>query len=640
VGVYAHAGGAATVINYGTIAGTSGVAVKFASAADTLVVARGAVFTGSALGGGGTLLFENRYEDITGMGASATGSGGAALNFSGFGTYEAHGAYLLMYGLNTLAAGKRLSTDNKMTVHGTLVDSGSLVNTGTILVETGGTIEARGQTLNAGTIAIAGTSSVAELRVLAGGATLTGAGTVDLGGADSWLVGASTAATLTNVNNTISGVGLIGGNSLTLVNQAAGVIDAVGGILSVAAKGTTLTNAGLLEASNGGTLVVDAGAVIANTGGTILAASGSRVNLSNDVVIGGAVGSAGTASGAGLVAVNVAGGKFDGSVHAVTLTGLVEVTNGSNVILNGAIANTGKLELFAATTHADLIIGAAGATLSGGGQVVLSNSLNNRVYGQASGDTLTNVDNRIAGAGLLGAGTMTLVNDAGGSIVGNSSNGLTINTGSNAIQNAGLIENFGAGGTLVLSALNNTGLLLAQTTGTLTLKGAVTGAGTAQINGGTLYTQNTFTENVTFTGSTGVLELAHAKGYTGTITGLSSAGTNALLLDDVTFDTGKMSASYAPNGGNTGGVLTILDNGVAEATIHLTGTYTTASFTLSQDAKGGTQVIDPAATIPAGAATTIPLTQAMAGFRSGAAPHVAAWPNCRAPMLALAVNQA
>jgi hypothetical protein len=294
---------------------------------------------------------------------------------------------------------------------------------------------------------------------------------------------------------------------------------------------------------------------------------------------------------------------------------VVEVNNGFNLILNGAIANTGKLELFASTTHADLIIGAAGATLSGGGQVVLSNSLNNRIYGQASSDTLTNVNDRIAGAGLLGAGVMTLINEAGGTIAGNSSNGLTINTGTNTIQNAGLIENFGSGGTLVTSAMNNTGLLLAQTTGTLTLKGAVTGAGTAQINGGTLYTQNTFTENVTFTSATGVLELAHAKGYTGTITGLSSAGTNSLLLDDVTFDTGKMSASYAPNGGNTGGVLTILDNGVAEATIHLTGTYTTAGFVLSQDTKGGTQVIDPTTTTT----SAVPLTQAMASFQVGTA---------------------
>jgi hypothetical protein len=294
-----------------------------------------------------------------------------------------------------------------------------------------------------------------------------------------------------------------------------------------------------------------------------------------------------------------------------------------------ANAAGGKLDLFATTAHADLIIGAAGATLSGGGQISLSNSLGNRIYGQASADTLTNVDNRIIGAGLLGSGTMTLINEAAGTIGGNATTALTINTGANTILNAGLIENFGAGGTLVVSALDNTGRLAALTTGTLTLEGAVTGAGIGQISGGTLYAQSTFTENVTFTGSTGSLELAHAKSYTGTITGLSSAGTNSLQLDDVVFDPGKMTASYVANAKNTGGVLTILDNGVAKATIHLTGTYTTGSFVLSKDAKGGTQVIDPATTSAAS------LTQAMASFQVSPPSGQVGTPACLIPELPL-----
>jgi hypothetical protein len=612
----------ATVINFGYLHGYhQAFSVSSASYAATLVVEAGCSFQGKVSGnlastldlgaGSGTISNLGGFDETVSGFITAT-------TFYGFGDLTLlTGAQFTVTGTGTIAAGGGTMTNNgSLTVTATLSDLGSLTNEGggEISVANAGTLEVQGVLSNAGTIAVAGTTSVTRLRVLAGGASLTGGGTVSLGGSDSWLVGASAAATLTNVDNTIAGVGLTGGNSLTLVNQAAGVIDAVGGILSVATKGTTLTNAGLLEASGGGTLVVDAGAIIANTGGTILAANGSRVDLQNDVVIGGTVGSVGT----GLVATNVSGGEFDGSAHTVTLSGVVEVNNGFNLILNGAIANTGKLELFASTTHADLIIGAAGATLSGGGQVVLSNSLNNRIYGQAASDTLTNVNNTIVGAGLLGAGTMTLINEAGGTIAGNSSNGLTINTGTNTIQNAGLIENFGSGGALVVSALNNTGQLVALTAGTLTLKGAVTGTGTAQINGGALYAQNTFTENVTFTGSTGTLELAHAKTYTGTITGLSSAGTNAVLLDDVTFDTGKMTAKYVANGGNTGGVLTILDAGVAKASINLTGTYTTASFALSQDAKGGTQVIDPSTTTSA-----VPLTLAMASFQVSAAPNPA-----------------
>jgi hypothetical protein len=74
-------------------------------------------------------------------------------------------------------------------------------------------------------------------------------------------------------------------------------------------------------------------------------------------------------------------------------------------------------------------------------------------------------------------------------------------------------------------------------------------------------------------------------------------------------------------------VLTILDNGVAKATINLTGTFTTAGFVLSQDAKGGTQVIDPSTTSAAG------LAQAMATFQSSPASGVAVGASIPPPSL-------
>ena len=90
--------------------------------------------------------------------------------------------------------------------------------------------------------------------------------------------------------------------------------------------------------------------------------------------------------------------------------------NGTNEILDGAIVNTGKLDLYGAAKPADLIVGPQGATLSGKGQVNLSNSATNRIYGQAATDTLMNVDNRIDGAGLLGDGKLSLsTRPAGGS---------------------------------------------------------------------------------------------------------------------------------------------------------------------------------------------------------------------------------
>ena len=79
---------------------------------------------------------------------------------------------------------------------------------------------------------------------------------------------------LTNVDNTICGAGQIGtgDGNLTLVNEAAGTIDAniAGGVLTLD-TGNTIINYGVLEASNGGTLQVQD----AVTGGTAVIAGGT-----------------------------------------------------------------------------------------------------------------------------------------------------------------------------------------------------------------------------------------------------------------------------------------------------------------------------------------------------------------------------
>ena len=68
------------------------------------------------------------------------------------------------------------------------------------------------------------------------------------------------------------------------------------------------------------------------------------------------------------------------------------------------------------------------------------------------------------------------------------------------VVNAGLIEATGAGSMVVDSAVNNTGTLAALGA-TLTLDAAVTGNGSAVINGGRLDFTSSFSENVNFTGA-------------------------------------------------------------------------------------------------------------------------------------------
>jgi hypothetical protein len=93
---------------------------------------------------------------------------------------------------------------------------------------------------------------------------------------------------------------------------------------------------------------------------------------------------------------------------------------------------------------------------------------------------LTNVDNTISGAGQLGNGQLTLVND--GTIVATGTNALVIDTGPNAVTNAGTLEATESGSLIVNSDVANSRLIWAYG-GNITINGAVTGSGSAMISG-------------------------------------------------------------------------------------------------------------------------------------------------------------
>ena len=73
-------------------------------------------------------------------------------------------------------------------------------------------------------------------------------------------------------------------------------------------------------------------------------------------------------------------------------------------------------------------------TLHGAGQVTLSDDDGNVISGTSQNVTLNNVDNTISGAGQLGAGELDLINS--GKIIATGSHSLTIDTGTNVIENS------------------------------------------------------------------------------------------------------------------------------------------------------------------------------------------------------------
>ena len=127
------------------------------------------------------------------------------------------------------------------------------VQAGTLPVANGTTLDITGTVDNTGTVSLNAAGNTADLAVV-GAATLTGAGKVTLSNnAGNVISSNGAAATLTNVNNTISGAGAIGDSHLTLNNQ--GTINANDTLALVINTGSnTITNSGTLEAtSSGGT---------------------------------------------------------------------------------------------------------------------------------------------------------------------------------------------------------------------------------------------------------------------------------------------------------------------------------------------------------------------------------------------------
>jgi hypothetical protein len=169
---------------------------------------------------------------------------------------------------------------------------------------------------NTGTIALNSSGDETDLQLIGSGMTLEGGGQIVLSDSDHNIIsGTSSAVTLDNEDNTISGAGQLGNGTLNLTN--AGTIDASGThALTVDTGSNSILNSGVLEASGSGGMVV--ASAIANSG--VLWANGAYLTLEDDV------------SGNGVA-------KIDG---AGTLD--FAATSTANVVFGAGAAGTLKLE--------------------------------------------------------------------------------------------------------------------------------------------------------------------------------------------------------------------------------------------------------------------------------------------------------
>ena len=285
--------------------------------------------------------------------------------------------------------------------------------------------------------------------------------------------------TLTNTTNTIQGTGVIGNGSLALVNNH--VIDAMveGGTLGTATLTLNgsggVTNTDLLEASAGATLAIQTN--VTNTGANITA-NGSLAAV--------AVSNSATITGGTLNTVN--GGVFESTGNAtlqgVTISANSTYTASDNLTttLLGTIDNVGEIELIGGNGQAGYLLIGNPVTLTGGGTVLLDTiaTNNGEAYIDGNGQTLTNSNNAILGTGVIGNGSLVLIN--AGVIDATPEGGtdaLTLNGG--GVTNTSTMEASSGGVLVINTTVNNAGgnITTADSTSTVEVY-----AGTVQ--GGTL----------------------------------------------------------------------------------------------------------------------------------------------------------
>jgi hypothetical protein len=437
--------------------------------------------------GNNALVLNTATNTITNGGLlEATGVGGLTIDSTvantGGSILAGNGSNVALEGMTIIGGTVKVAGSGTFTAFGATFDgtTSAVTNQGLVNINDSQALSLEGSIVNSGTITVdsAGSGNPTVLAI-AKNTTLSGGGKVTLTDFSfNQIAGVASATTLTNVDNTLSGSGTIGSSNLTLVNQLAGIIDATGNTALVLNTGTnTITNAGLIEATGAGGLTIDS--TIANAGASILAGNGSSVSVVSATIIGGTLKAAGTGD------FFSSGATFDGTTSAVTSQGVVNINDGLNLSLEGSIVNSGTIAINSAGSGNPTVLAIAkSTTLSGGGKVTLTDFPYNQINGGASATTLTNVDNAISGSGTIGSSTLTLVNQTAGIIDATGNNALILNTGTNTVSNAGLIESTGAGGLTIDSAIANAGTLLAHV-GTLAVVGALTNVSGTTLTGGT-----------------------------------------------------------------------------------------------------------------------------------------------------------
>ena len=463
--------------------------------------------------------------------------------------------------LRTAGTGTIVTADRYSVLDGVTIDAGSQVTIGDNQALT------LVNTKNQGTFTLASIGSYTALLV-SGDVGLSGS-TVTMRAGGSVIQG---AGTLTS-SSTIQGAGSIGDDGgFRFVNT--GLVDAnlATQAMIIGTGAAPVVNMGTLQASAAGGLLIR-GQTVNNAGGTIRALDGATVTLQTATLLGGTLATVGTGA--------IVTGDRNSTLRDLVITAgsTVRVQDNQALSTAGAITVQGTLSLASAGSYTGLIL--AGTTTIAGA-LTLSDSGANQINGSGTATTLA-ISGVLRGAGQVGTGDANVTLSNSGTIDANGGNALRIDTGATQVGNAGTMQASGAGGLVVSSAMLNSGLVWARS-GPVFLGGAITGTGRGELSGASQFEYGSPVsagQTVTFdTGATGTLRLDQGVNFAGTIVGFRTG--NAIDLADFAFS-GSVATSYTASG--AGGTLRVTD-GTHTANLALTGGYSAASFTASNDGVG------------------------------------------------------